>query len=102
MSVDIYVVAQREVSKDDLLRVELYHQLVQLGHKPPKKLCEEIEKLFGQDAEDLFEDEETPVTEHGLIEIPIDGKGDAKYSDGMVIKLDDLPPNTKALRIFME
>lgn len=98
MLTDVYVVAQRKLSKDDLKKVNMYNNLVDSGYEPPDKLKKDLHELIGDD--DILCGESIEVREGDVFEVGIDGKDDAMYDDGMIINMADIPEGTTSIRIY--
>jgi len=99
MSADVYIEAHREVSEDDLEYLKAYNALVAIDIAPPSPIVEYLRKALGNDSR--LPDEEIEMPSGKMISVPVRGKGDAEYGDGMIIAIVDLPPGTVALRIHM-
>lgn len=100
MSISICVEAHRRISKVDMEYVAVYNGLVSKGIEPPAAVVKYLRGVLGDD--NFYPDERitiSPDTE--MVAISIGGAGDARYSEGMIIKIADLPPGTEALRIYM-
>jgi len=98
MSVSVYVEAHRKVSEDDLEYLLAYNALVAIGIEPPNRIIEYLQEALGNDSR--LPDEEIDMPTGEMISISIRGEGDVKYSNGMIIKIADLPLGTEALRIY--
>lgn len=100
MSVNVYVEAHRKVTKADMEYLAIYNSLIVKGIEPPKEVVEYLRAVLGDD--DRFPDEEItipPDTE--TVAVRVQGVGEPEYSNGMIIKIADLPPDTEALRVYM-
>lgn len=101
MSVSVYVDAHRRVSEANLEYLKVYNSLVSMEMDPPDELVKYLREVLGNDSR--FPDEEITIplgTE--TVSVSVRGEGDAKYGDGMIIEIANLPPGTEALRIYME
>lgn len=98
MSLDVLVVAQRQVSQKDLEMVNVYNSLVKHDLTIPDDLYLELHNRLG----DAFDEGEFIDVESDLIEVWARGDGDVMHGSGKVIKLSDLPPDTVSIRIYVE
>ncbi len=98
MSVTIYVAARKSLQHDDFEKVSLYNNLVQYGYAIPEKLKSELEAMLGPNTA-LNDEVPIPMPEESIIELAVDGEGDALYGEGLTISLASLPANTVAIRI---
>ena len=100
MSVSVYVEAHRKISENDLEHVVAYNALVAIDLEPPEQLVQHLQKVLGNDSRLPYERITTPTNK--MISVSVRGEGDVEYGDGMIIRIADLPPDTEALRIYME
>jgi len=101
MSVDIYVEAQRKVSEIDLEYLRVYNSLISMDIIPPVEVIEYLREALGGDNRLGYGEAILILPADGMVATRVRGEGDAKYGEGMIIEIADLPPGTKALRIYM-
>lgn len=99
MSVSVYIEAHRRVSKEDLEYLKAYNALVAIEAEPPQKIIEYLREALGNDSR--LPDEEIDMPTGEMVSVHVQGEGDVKYGNGMIIKVADLPLGTVALRIYM-
>ena len=102
MSVSVYVEAHRKVSEDDLEYLAVYNSLISMEIIPPVEITGYLRKVLGDDSRLDCREEIPTLPVDGTVTVGVRGEGDAKYSEGMIIEIADLPPGTVALRIYME
>ena len=110
MSVSIYVHAIKELSDDELFLIKSYNTLIDNGLTIPEDLKQRLLEIVGEPPRaplphpkygtDGFD--ERYELRSRTVELSVGGEGDVMYYDGKVIQLEDIPPGTKALRIFAE
>lgn len=99
MSADVYVEAYRKVNETDIDYLTVYNGLIAIGLRPPADVIEYLRQVLGDDSR--FPDEEIAVPKIDVIAVRVKGEGNAKYGEGLIIKIADLPPRTETLRIYM-
>ena len=101
MSVDIWVVARRKLTQDNLALVRLYNDLVDKNFTPPADLAHHLRGMFGEDS--FWPGEPIELSEGtDTVEIRVESQGDVMYGEGQIIKIADLPPDTIELRVYAE
>ena len=101
MSVDIWVVAHRKLTQDNLALVRLYNDLVDRNFTPPAEIVRHLKGLFGEDSFWPGEPIVIPA-DTDTVEVRVKSKGDVMYGEGQIIKIADLPPGTIELRVYAE
>lgn len=97
MSASICIVAQRKLTDDDFKAVKIYNDCWDIGVDPPPELTERLTKLLGEKALD----DETISVSGDFVDIDVGDGYDIWHTEsGVIVKLDGLPPNTIAIRIF--
>lgn len=100
MSGSIYVVAQKQLTKEDFDKVVLYNGLFEEGYDIPQELKKDLLNILGPD---VLDDGLISVPEEGqIVELYLEGDGDVMYGDGLLIPISVLPINTVALRVYAE
>ncbi len=98
MSTSISVVARISLSDDDVEAIRTYNNLCELEIEIPEKLVDIIQNVLRT----KWDVGEKLPTENTLVEVHLEGKGDAMYDDGMIVPMHEIPKGTVALRIYAE
>lgn len=99
MGIDIWVAARKRILPDEQKTIETYNTMLDLGLPITEEHKQSILGILGRAPEDGWH-EGISLDYEGVIELTVDGEGDVMYYDGMVLKLEDLPPGTVELRIY--
>lgn len=100
MSVSIYVVAQKQLSKEDFEKITLHNGLIENGYNVPTELVDELKATF--DIDDIGDEPISLPDGIQAVEIHLGGRGSVMYGDGLVIPVSNIPINTVALRIYAD
>lgn len=100
MSVNVWVVARRELSEADHRLIAAYDTLAMNRLEIPQDLKDVLLRTVGKAPENGWSEPYSEVF-RGMIEVTLYGEGKPEYGDGMIIKMADLPPGTVELRVYM-
>jgi hypothetical protein len=100
MSISVCVSARKRIALEERRLCEAYNTLVHNRIDVPFEMQEKLTSILGREPEYGW-DEPLDLDYDEYLELRVSGKGDVMYYDGMVLKLEDLPPGTVELRIYV-
>ena len=102
MSVGVYMAAQKRISAEELKLLEAYNALCHNDVDPSEKLRERVREITGLALKwDEPVDCDLYGAEGGYVELGIKKEGNPAYGDGAYFLIEDLPPGTFAIRVYM-
>ena len=102
MSTSVYMSAQKRISAEELKLVGAYNALYHNDVEPSEELRKRVREITGEHLRYDYPIEcDDLAIEGGYVELGISPEGDANYGDGALILIEDLPPGTFAIRVYV-
>lgn len=102
MGVSVSMVAQKKISDEELRLLEAYNALCESGVAQSEELRDKVRGITGKKLDyDYPIDCDDLATEGGYVELGVSPEGSVEYGDGAQILIEDLPPGTFAIRVYM-